>query len=64
MEASLAETKPTVTFPQSGQMAIQNKNDVNDTHIQKRTIIKINHDRRTDLERSVQSISLVREGVL
>ena len=38
-------------------MAIQNKNDVRDTHIQRRTVTKINHDRRTALERSVKSIS-------
>ena len=29
--------------------------DVSDTHIQRRTITKINHDRRTALERSVKS---------
>ena len=39
-------------------MATQNKKDVIDTHIQRRTITKINHDRRTALERSVKSISL------
>ena len=39
-------------------MAIQNKKNVSDTHIQRRTISKINHDRRTALERSVKSISV------
>ena len=45
-------SKRTVTFPQSGQMAVQNKK------FQSRTITKINHDRRTALEWSVKSISL------
>ena len=56
MATSLAESqtaKLTVTFPQSGHMAIQNK-DVSDTHI----LTKINNDRRTALERSVKSNSL------
>ena len=43
-------------------MAIQNKKDVSDTHIQRRTITKIKHDRRTALERSVKIISLVVVG--
>ena len=32
METSLAESQPTVTFPQNGQMAIQNKK-MKATHI-------------------------------
>ena len=39
-------------------MAIQSKKDVSDTHIQRRTITKINQDRRTALDRSVKSISV------
>ena len=38
-------------------MAIQSKKDVSNTHIQRRTITKIKHDRRTALGRSVESIS-------
>ena len=58
METLLAESQTNSYFPQSGQMAIQNKKDVSDTHIQKRTITKLNQDRTTALERSVKSISL------
>ena len=58
METSLAKAKRTVTFPQSSQMAIQNKKDVSDTLIQRRTITNINRDRRNALERSIKSISV------
>ena len=58
METSLAESQTDSYFPQSGQNGYPKQKDVSDTHIQRRTITKINHDRRTALERSVKSISL------
>ena len=54
METSLAESH----FPTKWPNGYPKQKDVRDTHIQRRTITKINHDRRTALERSVKSISL------
>ena len=58
METSLAESQTDSYFPTKWPNGYPKQTDVSDTHIQRRTIIKINHDRRTTLERSVKSISL------
>ena len=58
METSLAESQTDSYFPTKWPNDYPKQNDVSDTHIQRRTITKINHDRRTALERSVKSISL------
>ena len=50
METSLAESS---YFPTKWPNGYPKQKDVSDTHIQRRTITKINHDRRTALERSV-----------
>ena len=60
METSLAESQTDNYFPIKWPNGYPKEKDVSDTHIQRRTIIKINHDRRTALERSVKNIS--REG--
>ena len=65
METSLAESQTDSYFPTkwpNGYPKQKKKKDVSDTHIQRRTITKINQDRRTTLERSVKSISLGEEG--
>ena len=61
METSLAESQTDSYFPTKLTNGYPKQKDVSGTHIQKRTITKISHDRRTALERSVKSISL---GVL
>ena len=58
METSLAESQTDSYFPTKWPNGYPKQKDVSDTHIQTRTITKINHDRRTALERSVKSISL------
>ena len=58
METSLAESQTDSYFPTKWPTGYQKQKDVSDTHIQRRIITKINHDRRTALERSVKSISL------
>ena len=58
METSLAESQTDSYFPTKWPNGYPKQKDVSDTHIQRRTIIKTNHDRRTALERSVKSISL------
>ena len=58
METSLAESQTDSYFPTKWPNGYPKQNDVSDTHIQRRTITKINHDRRTALEWSVKSISL------
>ena len=58
METSLAESQTESYFPTKWPNGYQKQKDVSDTHIQRRTIRKINQDRRTALERSVKSISL------
>ena len=58
METSLAESQTDSYFPTKWPNGYPKQKDVNDTHIQRRTITKINHDRRTALERTVKSISL------
>ena len=60
METSLAESQMDSCFPIKWPNGYQKQKYIRDTHIQRRTITKINHDRRTSLERSVKSIS--REG--
>ena len=45
-------------FPTKWPNGYPKRKNVSDTHIQRQTITKINHDRRTALERSVKSISL------
>ena len=52
METSLAESQTDSYFN-----GYPKQKYVSDTHIQRRTITKINHDRRTTLERSVKSLS-------
>ena len=54
METSLAKSQTDSYFPTNGY---PKQKDISDTHIQKRTITKINHGRRTALERSVKSTS-------
>ena len=63
METSLAESQTDSCFPTKWPNGYPKQKYVSDTHIQRRTITKINHDRRTALERSVKSISLGGEGV-
>ena len=58
METSLAESQTDSYFPTKWQNGYPKQKYVSDTHIQRRTKTKINHDRRTALERSVKSISL------
>ena len=58
METSLAESQTDSYFPTKWQNGYPKQKDVSDTHIQRRTITKLNKDRRTTLERSVKSISL------
>ena len=58
METSLAESQTDSYFPTKWPNGYPKQKDVSDTHIQSQTITKINHDRRTALERSVKSISL------
>ena len=58
METSLAESQTDSYFPTKWPNGYPKQKNVSDTHIQRRTIIKKNHDRRTALERSVKSISL------
>ena len=58
METSPAENQTDSYFPTKWPNGYPKQKDVSDTHIQRRTITKINHDRRTALERLVKSISL------
>ena len=58
LETSLAESQTDSYFPTKWPNSYPKQKDVSDTHIQRRTITKINHDRRTVLELSVKSISL------
>ena len=58
METSLSESQTDSYFPTKWPNGYPKQKDVSDTHIQRRTITKINHDRRPALEPSVKSISL------
>ena len=58
METSLAASQTDSYFPTKWPNGYPKQNGISDTHIQRRTIININHDRRTALERSVKSISM------
>ena len=58
METSLAESQTDSYFPTKWSNVYPKQKDVSGTHIQRRTITKINRDRRTALERSVKSISV------
>ena len=59
METSLAESQTDSYFPTKWPLWLsKTKRCKRHTHIQRRTITKISHDRRTALERSVKSISL------
>ena len=60
METSLAESQTDSYFPTKWPNGYPKQKDVRDTHIQRRTITKLNHDRRTALYRSVKCISLGR----
>ena len=62
METSLAESQTDIYFPTMWSNGYPKPKNVSDTNIQRRTITKINHDRRTALERSVKSISLGGRG--
>ena len=62
METSLAESQTDSYVPTKWPNGYPKQKDVSDTHIQRRTIIKINHDRRIVLERTVKSISLGGRG--
>ena len=62
METSLAESQRDSYFPTKWPNGYIKQKDVSDTHIQRRTITKINHDRGNALELSVKSISLGRRG--
>ena len=62
METSLAESQTDSYSPRKWPNGYQKQKYVSDIHTQRRTITKINHDRRTTLERSVKSISLGRGG--
>ena len=57
METSLAESQTDSYFPTKWPNGYIKQKYVSDTHIQRRTITKINHDRRTALKRSEKSIS-------
>ena len=57
METSLAESQTDSYFLTKWPNGYPKQKDISDTHIQRRTITKINHDRRIALERSVKSIS-------
>ena len=54
METSLAESQK--DFPTKWPNGYPKQKYVSDPHIQRRTITKINHDRRTAFERSVKSV--------
>ena len=56
METSLAERQTDSYFPTKWPNGYPKQKDVSDTHIQRRTITKINHDRRTALEWLVISL--------
>ena len=58
METLLAESQTDSCFPTKWPNGYPIHKDVSDTHIQSRTITKINQDRRTALKRSVKRISL------
>ena len=58
METLLAESQTDSYFPTKWPNGYPKQKDVSDTYIQRRTITKIKHDRRTALERSVKSNSL------
>ena len=58
MKTSLAESQTDSYFPTKWPNGYPKQKYVSDTHIQRRIITKINHDRRTALERSVKSITL------
>ena len=56
METSLLESQTDSYFPTKWPNGYPKQKDVSDTHMQRRTITKINHDRRTALEWSVKNI--------
>ena len=58
MEISLAESQTDSYFPTKWPNVYPKQKHESYTHIQRRTITKLNQDRRTALERSVKSISL------
>ena len=58
METSLAESQTDRYFSTKWPKGYPKQKDVSDAHIQRRTITKINQDRRTALELSVKTISL------
>ena len=52
METSLAESQTDSYFSTKWPNGYPKQKDVSDTHIQRRTITKINHGRKTAVERS------------
>ena len=58
-ETSLAESQTDSYFPTKWSNGYPKQKDVSDTHIQRQTITKINHDRRTALERLVKKYFIV-----
>ena len=61
METSVAESQTDSYFPTKWPNVYSKQKDVSDTHIQRQTITKINHDRRTALERF---LSRVGKGII
>ena len=55
METSLAESQTDSCFPTKWPNGYPKQKYVSDTHIQRQTLTKINHDRRTALEWSVKN---------
>ena len=58
METSLTESQTDSYFPTKWPNGYPKQKDTSDTRIQRQTLTKLNHDRRTALERSVKSISM------
>ena len=64
METSLADSQTDSYFPTKWSNGYTKQKDVSDTHIQRRSIIKINHERRICISRSIFKswVSQFREG--
>ena len=60
METSLAESQTDSYFPTKWPNGYPKQKDVSDAHIQRRTITKINQDRRTALEQSVKTTGVLK----
>ena len=62
METSLTERQTDSYFPTKWPNGYPKQKDVSGTYIQRRTITKINHDRRTALERCAKYFTGVGGG--